>query len=120
MYLVDDLVWYQPDDEGHTGEAFLTKSLGTSRSSEYIEDVVLMQFTGLHDKNGREVFEGDLLSNGWLFIGEVIFENGAFFSEDRVGIYVDRRAHGHRSDFSQLDVIGNIYDNPMLLTQAAA
>ena len=100
-------------------------------------DAILMQFTGLHDKNGKEIFEGDILkSEGetktqpfnfnkevrdpWWEISEVVFEGGRFGQIVRTQ---------HNSYFGELpspfrdifrpeeykEVIGNIYEHPELL-----
>lgn len=72
----------------------------------------VMQFTGLKDKNGKEIYEGDIFS----FIGIksiVIFENGAFIFEAKgmpEGALI--------SDVLRLnpsEIIGNIYENPDLI-----
>lgn len=85
------------------------------------EDVVLMQSTGLHDKNNFEIFEGDIVNinhtfrnpmtgSGTLTLNknfEVIFVNGMF---TRAG-----SSMGIEKDLKYLTVIGNIYENPELL-----
>ena len=85
----------------------------------------LMQYTGLKDNNGKEIYEGDIVKyNFWnkSGIGYVTFENGAFginqYSKD-IEIYY----HNPFSSWDEpekdclpfIEVIGNIYQNPELL-----
>jgi uncharacterized phage protein (TIGR01671 family) len=89
-----------------------------------IEDVVLMQFTGLYDKNGKEIWEGDVVLDthsistgrkGFIEYGEGEF----FLNYGQPGIFNRAISHFHRSDGTQvwnlLEVLGNIYENPELL-----
>lgn len=77
------------------------------------EDYELMQSTGLKDKNGKEIYEGDIVKlEGWNpSICEVTFDRGGFcirFGEDD-GYYPDiKYVEGN-------EIIGNIYENSELL-----
>lgn len=76
------------------------------------------QFTGLYDKNGKRIFEGDILSGLFLFglsVNAVVkFQYGAFGLEwCRAGI---KTFDAFTSIcYVEYEVLGNIYDNPELL-----
>lgn len=87
---------------------------GTGLSDDDIPGV-LMQFTGLKDKNGVEIYEGDVLSDGdSCFV--VKFDAPAFEMERLSGSY---QFPYFRSRASGFEVIGNIYENPELLATKA-
>lgn len=81
------------------------------------DDVILMQLTGLFDKNGVEIFEGDVveyIDGEFSFIGKVI--------KSTLGTYVTGIDNHSFEDFtdettmiSDVSVVGNIYENPELL-----
>lgn len=84
-----------------------------------MEDIELMQSTGLKDKNGAEIFESDIVhiksSDGVDYKVVIIFKDGGFCAVDGVeGNYSTRRYQLHKGDF-ELEVIGNIYETPLLL-----
>ncbi|NLU51577.1 MAG: hypothetical protein GXX10_01755 [Clostridiaceae bacterium] len=78
------------------------------------------QYTGLKDKNGREIYEGDIcstdLSRPYLI---VLFRNGAFMYQchddgnDYFDIMLPIEEESETDNYTE--VIGNIHDNPELL-----
>lgn len=74
----------------------------------------LVQFTGLHDKNGKEIYEGDIIQIAYdqTCIGQVVYEDGRFTATE----FVNSSYLGQDDVESMgIEVIGNIHENPELL-----
>lgn len=89
----------------------------------------IMQYTGLHDENGKEIYEGDIIEFSYdMFVGnfdtfvakgKVVFEEGAFYVE---AFENERTTEGeayllYSINLDTIEVIGNIYENKELINE---
>lgn len=82
------------------------------------DEIELMQFTGLTDKNGGEVYEGDILAPvSKEFFYYVGFENGMFCIYNNLGRWatMERGIEIYKELNVDFEIIGNIHKNPELL-----
>lgn len=77
---------------------------------------IFMQFTGLKDRNGKEIYEGDILSNkdtyGYMVVNWS--PTSAGFCLDKKG-WIFSHYFKEAVDAEECEVIGNIHENPELL-----
>ncbi len=77
----------------------------------------LMQYTGLKDKNGVEIYEGDIIMHGdnKKNLNEVVMNNGCWTLENKTFRYFVINMNIQNSHINSCEVIGNIYENPVLI-----
>jgi len=79
-----------------------------------IQYVKLMQFTGLKDKNGKEIYEGDIVK--YQFTREIICEIKWDEWEEEMSTGIGFQLPWFYEK-DEIEVIGNIYENPELLKE---
>ena len=95
---------------------------GESIQKYNFNEIVLMQSTGLKDKNGKEIYEGDIISfedsDGGYEYPDLAVNTGIVEYGD-LGFYFTNRVAVEMDDFyikdgrcDEVEVIGNIYENP--------
>ncbi|WP_290489906.1 MULTISPECIES: YopX family protein [unclassified Aerococcus] len=87
---------------------------------DYTDRIILMQYTGLKDKNGVEIYDGDFLMAGDAYLGVIKYHStraqfigkniGETFQEDEYDTLYTKNGR-----FNSAKVIGNIYENIELL-----
>ena len=114
--------WDRNIDGGGSINGILIERDGTEDRLE--NEIELMQFTGLKDKNGKEIYEGDIVEykDSWSEREHLIknrtkrqvvdFVDGVFYPVSKVGFDGEQEPS---LDSDPFEVIGNIYENPELL-----
>lgn len=103
-------------DDDNNRLSFLTPAGMDSPIGDHnsMERYNLMQYTGLKDKNGREIYEGDIVRIGDELVEEVKWIAEGDWLADKQPM-VGFVSHGTIYKGSPVEVIGNIYENPELL-----
>jgi len=80
------------------------------------DDIIKLscQFIGLKDENEKEIYEGDIVKSNWLDDKQRITNAKIIFSAGR---FTCLGLKSNLYEMPELEVIGNIYENPELLKQ---
>ena len=124
MYGADDIIAINFEEKEICVQTiYFEQGLPDSRDLDYydFDDIVLMQSTGMRDKNDREIFEGDIVkvTDGDERTNFPDGGIGTICGLDEIFMwYIDGQVHNGLFDISQeyyIEVIGNIYENQELL-----
>ena len=115
-------VWDKEEDVMYQNGSFTLEVLGKFvsvyvKAKPYIRELIdykLMQYTGLKDKNGKEIYEGDIVKFRNKYISKVEYSNtqGFIVRFKQAGLHHCINIFSTDSD---IEVIGNIYENEDLL-----
>lgn len=111
--------WTEPENKMLSWNNLLNMNLHNALTIPEQCGLILMQYTGLKDKNGKEIYEGDIVKS------ILILDNGIklrtnidvveWKEEECCFMLTSDIRHFHNN--LELEVIGNIYDNPDLLKE---
>lgn len=112
MMLVKTMFFFANELE----ELELNDSVMNDYIPAYPDEIELMQSTGLHDKNGKEVFVGDIIKCTRGCLHEVYLEKeyGGKYIGGMPAVYLKGIKEGYAWTGAE-EILGNIYENPEML-----
>lgn len=111
------------EEERQTLNGFEKKHFIVNDGYDYVKPDTVGQFTGLYDKDGKEIYEGDIIKytheiciedGHGTYVGAVSFCEGVFCLHEDSDCTVATAIY-ESEEYGGICVIGNIHDNPELL-----
>ena len=108
------------DNYGNAHSIFGTISSIEDNQRYWKEHVVIMQFTGLYDRHGKEIYDGDIVKFSGYYFGDT------YEKESVEAVYWNHKEKSYSYNFQNIgfqegptwcEVIGNIFDNPELMKE---
>lgn len=93
---------------------FINVSGVSTKLSQIIEDMIPLQYTGLRDKAGKKIYEADILENVFRFVVTWDILRAKFYLKSTNDLDTQKWTMTHSR---KMKIIGNIYENPDLLTK---
>ena len=115
-----------PKTERDNVRTYLSQGILLGVIAYHVDPSTIGQYTGLTDKNGKRIFEGDVVAQSWYdfyepaddSFGEVVFyvADCSFSVLDLNKNEIMSIGHGRACHY-EVEIIGNIHDNPELLEE---
>ena len=107
--------WLEGFFGSDNGKTFIAIQNENGLNGYFCDSKTVGQYTGLTDKNGKKIFEGDIVKTshgGSTYYAKIEWDDGSFWVTNH-----DIQMPSYISEVSKtyLEVIGNIYDKPELL-----
>ena len=119
-----EVQWWEPQPDGSKVLRFKTVTFTDFEDEDTgvvleEKEVILMQYTGLKDKDGKEIYEGDIVR---IITGEKGVIGKVVYNPQKTAFCVEAKGFetfslGFLSIFFKVVVLGNMYENPELLKE---